>query len=218
MSQPATTPVLYSFRRCPYAMRARQAIAQAGIQVVLREVQLRNKPAELLAASAKGTVPVLVLPAGEVIEESLDIMLWALRLNDPDDWLAAWDDAEARALIDYNDGEFKYYLDRYKYADRYPEHDQSHYRLQGEAFLQRLEQRLQQTPYLFGQRFGLLDAAVAPFVRQFAAVDPGWFASAPYPALRRWLDAFTDSALFSSIMHNYQPWQPSDPPTTFPNA
>ncbi|MCQ8130081.1 glutathione S-transferase [Methylomonas rivi] len=200
------SPILYSFRRCPFAMRARLAIAYAEIPVELREIELRNKPAAMLAASPKGTVPVLVLPSGQVVDESLDIMHWALHIRDPDHWLAAWHPPSGQALIQRNDGEFKYYLDRYKYADRYPEYPMVYYRQHGEYFLSALEQQLRQTAYLCGAHFSIADAAIAPFIRQFAAVDQAWFAQANYPALRRWLQVFLDSDLFHGIMQSYRPW------------
>lgn len=206
-------PILYSFRRCPYAMRARLALAAAGVVVELREVQLRQKPAALLAISPKATVPVLLTETSEVIDESLDIMFWALRRSDPEGWLAGTD--SARALIARNDGEFKHWLDRYKYADRYPEHSQTDYRRHGEAFLTALDDRLRGSAYLRGDRFGLADAAIAPFVRQFAAVDHAWFETAAYPALRRWLSEFLASTRFAGIMHGYSAWQPDAAPVWF---
>lgn len=208
-------PILYSFRRCPYAMRARMAVTYAGVSVELREVELRNKPGALLTASPKGTVPVLVLPSGQVIDESLDIMQWALGINDPDDWLSAWQSESCRQLIQHNDGEFKYYLDRYKYADRYPEHTKEYYRQQAECFLDDLEQRLQTNDYLCGLRFSIADAAVAPFIRQFAAVDQAWFLQSHYPALRHWLQTFLNSTRFADIMHHYQPWKADSRPLLF---
>lgn len=208
-------PVFYSFRRCAYAMRARLAICYAGIRVELREIQLRHKPDAMLASSPKGTVPVLVLPSGKVIDESLDIMLWALAKNDPNGWLSNWQRPSCHALIKSNDGEFKYYLDRYKYADRHPEHPPAYYREQGALFLTELEQRLQHNPYLSAAHFSITDAAIAPFIRQFAAVDNPWFSNAPYPNLRRWLHAFLDSALFNSIMSTYKPWTPDSSQIVF---
>ncbi|MCQ8103041.1 glutathione S-transferase [Methylomonas sp. SURF-2] len=199
-------PVLYSFRRCPYAMRARLAIAYAQITVELREIELRRKPAALLTASPKGTVPVLVLPSGRVVDESLDIMHWALQIHDPDHWLAAWRQADGPALIQRNDGDFKYYLDRYKYADRYPQYSMDYYRQHGERFLYELEQRLRQNAHLCGDCFSIADAAIAPFIRQFAAVDQAWFAQADYPALHRWLGKVLDSDLFHGIMRPYLTW------------
>lgn len=194
-------------------MRARLAIACAGIGVELREVQLRNKPQAMLQASPKATVPVLILEDGAVIDESLDIMLWALCINDPQTWLST--QSQALPLIATNDGEFKTYLDRYKYADRYPEHTAEHYRAQGERFLAELEHLLKENTFLFGPQMGLADAAIAPFIRQFAAVDQDWFASAPYPALRNWLQQFLDSALFKGVMQQYQPWEPGAVPIVF---
>jgi glutathione S-transferase len=215
MTEHTPYPALYSFRRCPYAMRARLAIAYAGVTVELREVVLRHKPIELLTASPKGTVPVLVLPDSQVIEESLDIMHWAIQQSDPANWTGIMQNPSAQSLIHNNDGEFKYYLDRYKYADRYPEHAPEYYRQQAEVFLNQLEQCLQRSPYLFGSSFNLADAAIAPFVRQFAAVDADWFASAPYPALQQWLNAFINSALFQNVMLHYQPWNSHTAPVLF---
>ena len=208
-------PILYSFRRCPYAMRARLAIAVSGISVELREVILKDKPAEMLVASPKGTVPVLVLPAssvkeGRVIDESLDIMRWALRLSDPENWLCA-DDPErlwqGEALIQENDTVFKPHLDRYKYFERYPAHPQQHYREQGEVTLVKLERLLQQHAYLTGEQCCLADMAIFPFIRQFAHVDREWFYNAPYPALQRWLDQQLNSELFTRVMQKSSPWQ-----------
>jgi glutathione S-transferase len=212
-----TLPILYSFRRCPYAMRARAALVVSGIGVELREVELRNKPAAMLAASPKGSVPVLVLPEGKVIDESWDIMLWALRQHDPHGWLGK-DECHAQASLPWvieNDTTFKDNLDRYKYPERFPEQPQSAYRIAGERFLQRLEQRLSATPYLLGATFTLADAALLPFVRQFAAVDTGWFATTPYHALHAWLEQFTASELFALVMQKFPVWHPGDELVTF---
>lgn len=201
-------PILYSFRRCPYAIRARLALWQAGVVVALREVVLRDKPAHLLEISPKGTVPVLRLPDGRVLEESLDIMLWALRQNDPDGWLTAGDGAEQAALISRNDVDFKPLLDRYKYAERFPEKPAVAWRKAAiTAHLADLETRLTGQAYLFGDTPSLADAALLPFVRQFAAVDPAWFDAAPLPALRRWLNAWLDSPLFAAVMVRHRTWQ-----------
>lgn len=197
-----TDPILYSFRRCPYAIRARLALAVSETAVEHREVKLRDKPAEMLAASPKGTVPVLVLPDGAVIDESLDIMRWALAGNDPEDWLAG-DDA---ALIAANDGPFKHHLDRYKYPERFAADDVDH-RAAGLAILDGLEARLTERPYLGGERFGLADAAILPFVRQFAAVDREWFAAQDLPQVQAWLGAFVASALFETVMAAREPWR-----------
>ena len=205
-------PVLYSFRRCPYAMRARLAIRHACIKVELREIELRSKPAQMLEASPKGTVPVLVLADGVVIDDSLDIMLWALQQNDPGKWLQVND---FEALIQKNDSGFKYNLDRYKYADRYPEYPAGFYRQQGELFLAELESCLVRTQYLCGSYFSIADAAIAPFIRQFAAVDEREFQALPYPALKRWLAAFLTLPLFDAVMTKYTAWEPGSSSVMF---
>ena len=218
-----TRPVLYSFRRCPYAMRARLALAQAGVTVTLREVVLRDKPAAMLELSPKGTVPVLQIdePAchtGRVIDESLDIMYWALAQNDPAGWwhcgLNAAQQAQTQALIEENDGTFKADLDRYKYHSRHPEHPPETYRAQGERFFTTLEQHLRDNEQgLVCNATTLADVAIFPFIRQFANVDSAWFANAPYPRLRGWLEAHLESSLFRCIMTKRPAWQPGDAPT-----
>ena len=196
-------PVLYSFRRCPYAIRARLALAISNTPYALREVHLANKPAAMLAASAKGTVPVLVLDDSEVIDESLPIMRWALARNDPEGWLLR-DDHD---LIARNDGAFKHDLDRYKYPDRHGS-DASVHRKRGLEFLTMLEARLARSAQLCGAQRGIADAAILPFVRQFAAVDPEWFAEQPVPDLKRWLARHLESGLFQSVMARAKPWSP----------
>jgi len=200
-----TLPILYSYRRCPYAMRARMALREAGIAVEIREIALRDKPRHMLAVSPKGTVPVLVLPDGTVIDESLDIMRWALRQHDPDCWLH--DETRSLALIADNDGAFKQALDRYKYADRYPQQPAAAWRAMGECHLQALERHLCEHDNLLGPAASIADVAIFPFVRQFAMVDVVWFESAPYPALHGWLDRWLGSALFLDIMQKHPPWQ-----------
>ncbi len=214
----APLPILYSFRRCPYAIRARLALHASGLPYELREVHLRNKPAAMLAASPKGTVPVLVVPGSQVIDESWDIMLWALRQNDPENWLGQDDRSlhEARQLLALNDGAFKAALDRYKYADRFPEHAQSHYRGQCEPFLHELEARLQDHACLTGRNPSIADVAIVPFVRQFAGVEPEWFGEAPYPRLRDWLDRWIESRLFAEVMGKHPPWISGQPPVLIP--
>ena len=207
-------PVLYSFRRCPYAIRARKALAVAEITVELREVVLRDKPAEMVAVSAKGTVPVLVLPDGTVIDESLDIMYWALRQRDPSQWLDQHNDAGP--LLSRCDDEFKHWLDRYKYADRHPEQTKDFYRGQALLFVDELEQALAETPYLLGERAGIADVSVFPFIRQFAGVDPDWWADAPYPSTRHWLDTWLNSPLFTRVMKKYPPWASGTTGPAFP--
>ena len=197
--------ILYSFRRCPYAMRARLAIRVCGGQVQLRELVLANKPAAMLAISPKGTVPVLWLDDGRVIDESLDVMVWA----------GALFSAEDRALIARNDGEFKHALDRYKYPERFPERDAVDYRAQACGFLTELNQRLSEQAYLSGDAIGMLDWAILPFVRQFAAVDAAWFAQTPYASLRQWLASGLASDVFVSVMAKYPAWREGDAPTIF---
>lgn len=210
----AKLPVLYSFRRCPYTMRARLALVYAGIRVELREIALRNKPEQLLVISPKGTVPVLHLRDGRVIDESLDIMQWALAQHDPKHWLAMTEDS--RRLIAWNDGDFKYFLDRYKYADRYPDYPMQYYRQQAEVFLAELEGRLRACRYLSGKGFSLADAAIFPFIRQFAAVDDKWFQAGAYPALKIWLDDLSASALFNAVMLKYPVWTAAAETTILP--
>jgi len=193
-------------------MRARMALVYSGVAFELREIVLKNKPPEMLNASPKGTVPVLILSDSTVIDESLDIMKWALSKNDPDNWVMQTSpeaSCSLNALIQENDYEFKGYLDRYKYADRYPEHSMAHYRTQGEAFLSSLEKRLQSSPYLFGDQLTMADIAIMPFVRQFAHVDIEWFRQTPYKHLQLWLDTFLQSTLFNRVMKKYPPWEPS---------
>jgi glutathione S-transferase len=208
-------PILYSFRRCPYAMRARLALAVSAEPYALREVVLRDKPAALLAASPKGTVPVLVLPDGQVIDQSLDVMLWALRRKDPQGWLlpprGSLDDM--LALVAGNDGEFKRSLDRYKYPNRYPEESAGDaqafallHRAQGAAWLARLEGMLD-GGWLYGARASLADVALLPFVRQFAHTDAAWFAAQPWPRLQAWLAQFEASTLYAGVMGKHAPWQ-----------
>ncbi|WP_095155684.1 glutathione S-transferase [Pseudomonas sp. Irchel 3E13] len=192
--------ILYSFRRCPYAMRARLALRYAGVAVRVEEVSLKAKPAEMLALSPKGTVPVLSVD-GRVLEESLDIMRWALAQNDPQDWLLKdGPSAAIEQLIVRNDSEFKVHLNHYKYAERYPEQSREHYRRQAEVILADLEQRLSERAYLLASHPSLADAALLPFIRQFAGVEPQWFAEAPYPRLRAWLQGWLESELFKAVM------------------
>jgi len=204
-------PILYSFRRCPYAMRARMALHYAGVQCEVREVDLRHKPSTMLDISPKGTVPALQLPDGRVIDESLDIIRWALDQSDPAGWSRP-DHKAMQLLIDQNDGHFKCHLDRYKYADRYGDRDgKTHFR-QACDFLAGLEQRLAQTVFLFGDTASLADVALFPFVRQFAAVDRAAFVALPMPHLQQWLSGWLNDAWFTSIMVKQQPWQAGDPP------
>ena len=205
-------PVLYAFRRCPYAMRARLALHASAVVHEHREVVLKNKPAHMLALSPKGTVPVLWLrgAAGEsVLEQSLDIMRWALQQHDPGGWWPANDSAlaDAMGLIAHHDGPFKQQLDRYKYPNRSGLDSGMADRDTAALWLHTLDARLGAQAFLAGEHFGLADAAIAPFVRQYAHTDPIWFAAQPWRALASWLAAFEGSALFAAIMVKHAPWQ-----------
>ncbi|MEH6630664.1 MAG: glutathione S-transferase [Halopseudomonas aestusnigri] len=213
-------PILYSFRRCPYAMRARLGLQSSNQQCELREIVLRDKPSHMLHASPKGTVPVLILSDGTVIEESLDIMLWALNQNDPEDFLSPEHKnlEEMLTLIKRCESNFKCHLDRYKYAPRYENTDPLDHRQKAEVFLQELDQSLTASPYLFGNRVCLADMAIAPFVRQFANVDRIWFEKTPYSCLKNWLNNFLNSQAFKNILNKYPVWKEGDPTTLFPTT
>jgi glutathione S-transferase len=196
-------------------MRARMALWVAGVTVTLREVKLAAKPPALIAASPKGTVPVLVLADGpndgSVIDQSLDIMRWALGQNDPEGWLAG----EDAGLIAANDGPFKHHLDRAKYPGRYEEENGTDHRAAALALLAPLEARLADAPYLCGDARSLTDIALLPFIRQFAAIDPAWFAAQPCPRLQGWLDGMLASDLFAAVMPKFAPWAEGDAPVLF---
>jgi glutathione S-transferase len=211
-------PVLYSFRRCPYAMRARLALQASGQSCVVREVVLAQKPLALLEASPKGTVPVLVLPTGQVLEQSLDIMQWALQRQDPWAWLPAAGEATQQSAQDIadNDGPFKHHLDRYKYPHRFGLASGEHNREAAARWLQQWDQRLRSQPALAGTQWGLTDAALAPFIRQFAHTDTLWFANQPWAALQAWLAKFESSDLLAAVMDKLAPWAPGVPDTQFP--
>jgi glutathione S-transferase len=211
-------PVLYSFRRCPYAMRARMALQYSGVKVELREVLLNDKPDDMLRLANKATVPILELADGRVIDESWDIMIWAMRQNDPDLWLGSGQSNlfKSEVLIEMNDYSFKTDLDHYKYADRYPQYPAEYYRSQGEEFLQDLEQALSQSKYLLGGSLSIADIGIFPFIRQFAFVDKAWFDQAPYPGLQSWLQELLESSLFESIMLKLPVWKQGDQPVIFP--
>ncbi len=201
-------PVLYSFRRCPYAIRARMALKYASITCELREIALRNKPKEMISISKKGTVPVLQLINGEVIDESLDIMLWALQRADPDNWLNI-EHQDAMLLIEKNDNQFTQYLDRYKYFQRYPGKPQIYYRERAEKFVVLLETNLKEHNGigLVSNHISLADVAIFPFIKQFAHVDWEWFCNSQYENLISWLFKFEKSELFLLVMKKYKLWQ-----------
>ena len=202
-------PILWSFRRCPYAMRARLAVKASGQEVHLREILLRDKPELFLKASAKGTVPVLQLPDGTVIDESRDVMFWALSLSDPHNWLAPYhrDKQAVISHLESLDGVFKHHLDRYKYATRYEDADEASHQAEGAVFLAKWNDILAHQAALSGDKLGLLDYATLPFVRQFRIANTEWFDAQDWPALHAWLQAFLNSALFASIMEKYKPWK-----------
>ncbi len=193
-----TDHILYSFRRCPYAIRARMAMAYAGIACELRELLLRDKPADMLKHSPKGTVPVLITATGQVIDESLEVMLWALQQHDPQDWLATLDNS--LPLIHSHDTDFKPLLDRYKYADRHPQLTATEHQQMTLPFIAALDQRLSGHSYLVNEQVSVADVALFPFIRQYAMVDKNWFDQLPYPYLQRWLDAWLNSELFAAVM------------------
>lgn len=213
ISEPNSQPhILYSFRRCPYAMRARMALVKAAIEPELREVVLRNKPAEMLKASPKGSVPVLVLNDGTVIDESRDIMVWALTQNDPDGWLAPTQE-EINTLITHNDDVFKKSLDRYKYPNRYPDEDCSSARDSCLQTFMDYEQRLENNNgYLLSAQLSMADIAIFPFIRQCAFVDKDWFDALPVPHLHKWLRDRLESTLFAAIMQKEVPWETGQSP------
>ncbi len=211
-------PVLYSFRRCPYAMRARMAVYYSGIECELREILLKNKPAEMLSVSEKGTVPVLI-DGDDILDESLDVMHWALNQSDPQKWLKP---SSQYYLVENNDGDFKFYLDRYKYFDRYPEHSQTEYFEKAVPFLEELESSLSKTkieqPFLCGKHITWVDIAIFPFIRQFAYVDKTRFDQLPLTKLLKWLNYHLSSDLFNAVMQKYPVWQPGQDGVNFGNG
>nr|WP_321458490.1 glutathione S-transferase [uncultured Cohaesibacter sp.] len=218
MSSENRLPILYSFRRCPYAMRARMGLYASGTVVELREIVLRDKPAHMLEISPKGTVPVLLLPDGTVLDESLDIMIWALKQNDPHGWLEQEEGSldDALALIEEMNGSFKHHLDRYKYSSRYEDADEVVHRSMAMIALASLQARLELSPQLFGARASLTDIALFPFVRQFANTDREWFDAHAPVAIRKWLVEHETSDLFVGIFSKWPVWREGDPVTLFP--
>ena len=198
-------PILYSYRRCPYAMRARMALQYAGIQVEHREIALNNKPHSMLLASPKGTVPVLCV-AGLILDESLDIMHWALRKSDLDDW-AVVDETISQAWMIKNDGPFKALLDQYKYPNRYPNLNQAEVlNAAKELMLKPMETALQSSEYLLGNKMTWVDVAIFPFIRQFSMVNQEQFEKLPFALTKQWLNQHIKSELFNSVMHQYPNW------------
>lgn len=210
-------PILYSFRRCPYAMRARLALVSTDTIVELREVVLRDKPQEMLQASPKGTVPVLILKDNKVIEESRDIMEWALDKADPEGWLSFSEAqlSQMTMLVDESDGPFKAALDAYKYASRDDAIDTTQERAIGFDFMKRLDAMLEGQAYLFGDKFSFADGAILPFVRQFAHVDKEWFWSQDWNNTISWLEEFLESERFKGIMSKYPQWKSGEESVAF---
>lgn len=211
-------PILYSLQHCPYAMRARLGLLMAQQQVMLRAITMKNKPEEMLTQSPKGTVPVLILPDDTVIDESLDIMIWALQQNDPDDLLHKDHPEDLRAaleLIHFNDKQFKPQLEIYKKAKRFRLENVIEERQKCEVFIADLEQRLTTNGFFIGQKPGLIDYALLPFVRQFSRVNRAWFVQAPYPKLREWLEQHMQSQLYGKAMAKFPFWLDAHEDCTF---
>jgi len=208
-------PILYSFRRCPYAMRARMAIHISNQKCEIREVLLRDKPPSMLEYSSKGTVPVLVLQSGEVIDESLDVIDWALNLNDPNNWLRSKENEETKKLIEINDGEFKHHLDRYKYSKRYDNEDPEFHKKKCLKFIESVNNELSNSKYIFDDNISYADIVLLPFMRQFRIADMEWFDSLPYDNLKKWLSSFLESSLLNSIMKKHDLWKEGDGVTIF---
>ena len=200
-------PILYSFRRCPYAIRARMFLSYMEVSVELREVLLNERPQSLYKISSKGTVPVLLLKDGKVLDESLDIMRWAIKQGEQ----KLYEDKlnEQNQLIKYNDTKFKYWLDKYKYHVRYLEHSREYYQRKCSKTLAEYDMRLRENAYLMGDRIRLADIAIFPFIRQCANVDQNWFNN-KYPNLNRWLEIWKQSRLFKSVMMKYNQWRLGD--------
>lgn len=204
------TPVLYSFRRCPYCIRAHMALKNTGLKIELREVKLGDFPEQALKVSPKATVPILVLPDNTIIDESWDIVKWALIQNDPDNWLGENSRflPGAEMLVETNDFSFKNDLDHYKYSDRYPEHSQLYYRQSCEIFIEELEGMLRVNNFLLDEQLSLADISVFPFIRQFSLVDKNWFDKSHYEKVKKWLDDLVGSDIFQSAFQKQGIWKP----------
>jgi len=202
-------PILYSLRQCPYAMRARIGLLLAKQTVLLRDIVMTNIPSEMFTASPKGEVPVLVFDDTRVIDESLEIMIWALNQNDPNNLLYRQQPHAFQNMLDLihqNDNEFVEALKKYKAASRYHDDAQNFFRQQCEPFIAYLEKRLTEHDYLFGNTISLADYAILPFIRQFSRVDRKWYLQAPYPKLQRWLEKHYQNPIFSKAMKKYPQW------------
>lgn len=204
------TPILYSFRRCPYCMRAHMALKYARLKIILREVVLSDLPVDVLAVSPQATVPSLVISENECMDESWDIVKWAIQQSDPENWLGENNGYlnDAEMLVETNDYSFKDDLDHYKYADRFPEQPMEYYRQRGEEFVEELNEMLKQNNFLLAEHITVADIAIFPFIRQFSMVDKDWFDKAPYPELQRWLDFMLDTEWFSEAFKKHEIWKP----------
>ena len=203
-------PILYSFRRCPYAMRARFALVYSGIKCELREVDLKNKPQELLEISPKGTVPVLLLPDNTIIEESMDIINYALKHNDPDQWLCK-DLKLLDDIVTRMDNKFISVLRKYKYYSRHPEQSKEYYLKQAEEqFIIWLEEKLRRSAYITGEKISNVDIVIFPFIRQFSLVDQEWFDNSKYNHIKQWLQSFINNPIYDIVMQKHLPWQRGD--------
>ncbi len=205
--------ILYSFRRCPYCMRAHMGLKNAGLKVELREIDLKEMPEQLLQLSSKATVPVLILPDKSIIDESWDILKWALAQKDPDNWLGENKQflLDTEMLIETNDFSFKNDLDHYKYADRFPEHGEEHYRRACEEFIEELEEMLIENNTLLADQLTIADIAVFPFVRQFSLVDKSWFDQSPYQNIQQWLEYLINTELFQHVFQKQDLWEEGSP-------
>ena len=211
-------PTLYSFRRCPYAMRARLALRLCKIECIIREISLKAKNIEFLKVSPKGTVPVLVLPNGKVLEESLDIINWSLEQNDPNNLKV--DDEVTKKIndkyIQLFDKDFKFHLDRYKYSSRYNISNSEIHRNKARNILTEINSMLEGKDYIGGQCMSLLDISILPFVRQYRIADINWFDN--HLGLRNinnWVNIFLNTEILASIMTKYKVWEKEDPPILF---
>lgn len=214
MTTQMTLPILYSLRHCPFAMRARLAIFKSQKAVELRDVKLTNKPVSMLVASPKGTVPILVVSSQHIIEESIDVMLWVLQQNDPDNMLDEL--ATAMTFIQRYDREFKPCIEAYKCAKRYHETNLEECRRACEVFIQDLELRLSQHAYVLGEQESIADLAILPFIRQFAKVERPWYVQSSYTHVKRWLNSYLQSAMFNKIMAPNPIWEEGNKGIVFP--
>jgi glutathione S-transferase len=213
-----TTPILYSLRQCPYAMRSRLAILHAQQTVVLRDIDMNNKPEEMLSISPKGTVPVLRLSDGLVIDESIDVMVWALTQSDPNNLLYSHDKNSLIAMLELiknNDINFVGALQKYRAASRYHDNNETEFRDMCCEWLREIELRLSQHAYIMGETPSLVDYAILPFIRQFSRVDKKWYAQAPFPYLRSWLVNHYNDSTFSKAMVSYPKWSIDSDPIIF---